>query len=207
MEDRKSVGKGEEHWQFQDGVGNIKIEAPGEGRAPLQINPNISLSKDDIIWAMLVAMLVVIIVAALCCMAKCNFSLISKRRKRKMRIAQRKKSVKQAAAQSSVTLKDEKVAVSQAAETKKKEKKVMAISKSNPQHHETKQKTKKDLIIDIIDSALDGDICDTEFLNYSSSESIDRFEDDQMLRRASANSLTLSLVFDTKTNLPIFRRL
>ena len=41
MEDRKSVGKGEEHWQFQDGVGNIKIEAPGEGRAPLQINPNI----------------------------------------------------------------------------------------------------------------------------------------------------------------------
>ena len=83
----------------------------------------------------------------------------------------------------------------------------MAISKSNPQHHETKQKTKKDLIIDIIDSALDGDICDSEFLNYSSSESIDRFEDDQMLRRASANSLTLSLVFDTKTNLPIFRRL
>ena len=41
MEDSKSVGKGEEHWQFQDGVGNIKIEAPGEGRAPLQINPNI----------------------------------------------------------------------------------------------------------------------------------------------------------------------
>ena len=44
-------------------------------------------------------------------------------------------------------------------------------------------------------------------LEFSSSESIDRCEDDLMLRRASQTSLTLSLVFDTKTNLPIFRRL
>ena len=84
----------------------------------------------------------------------------------------------------------------------------MAISKTNPQHQpEQKPKSKKDLIIDIIDSALEADNCDNEFLEFSSSESIDRCEDDLMLRRASQTSLTLSLVFDTKTNLPIFRRL
>ena len=37
---RKPPGK-EEHWQFQDGVGNIKIEAPVDGKTPLQINTNI----------------------------------------------------------------------------------------------------------------------------------------------------------------------
>ena len=37
---RKPTGK-EEHWQFQDGVGNIKIEAPVDGKTPLQINTNI----------------------------------------------------------------------------------------------------------------------------------------------------------------------
>ena len=37
---RKAPGK-EEHWQFQDGVGNIKIEAPVGGKTPLQINTNI----------------------------------------------------------------------------------------------------------------------------------------------------------------------
>jgi len=200
---RKSVGKEEEHWQFQDGVGNIKIEAPGEGRAPLQINTNISLSKDDILSAMLVAMLVVILVAALCCVAKCNFSLINNRRKRKMRIAQRRKSAK-----ASANVTEEKQTATAVAENKKAEKKVMAISKSNPQNkQETKPKSKKDLIIEIIDSALEADNCDDEFLEFSSSESIDRCQDDQILRRASQTSLTLSLVFDTKTNLPIFRRL
>ena len=151
--------------------------------------------------------LTVRIVAALCCMAKCNFSLMNKRRKRKMRIAQRKKSAK-AAAQSSANVTDEKQTVTASAESTKKEKKVMAISKTNPQHQpEQKPKSKKDLIIDIIDSALEADNCDNEFLEFSSSESIDRCEDDLMLRRASQTSLTLSLVFDTKTNLPIFRRL
>ena len=37
---KKPTGK-EEHWQFQDGVGNIKIEAPVGGETPLQINTNI----------------------------------------------------------------------------------------------------------------------------------------------------------------------
>ena len=146
--------------------------------------------------------MIVIIVAALCCMAKCNFSLMTKRRKRKLRIAERKKSMKARANQPAVT-----ETVSRKAEVKKEEKKVMAISKSNPQtNNQIKPKSKNDLIIDIIDSALGGDVSDTEFLNYSSSESIDRCEEEQV-RRASCASLTLSLVFDTKTNLPIFRRL
>ena len=38
---KNPTGKEEEHWQFQDGVGNIKIEGPGEGQTPLQINTNI----------------------------------------------------------------------------------------------------------------------------------------------------------------------
>lgn len=210
---RKPPGK-EEHWQFQDGVGNIKIEAPVGGKTPLQINTNISLSQDDVISAMLGALLVVIIVSALACIAKCNFSFLSRRRKRKMRAIERRRRAKasaQAQAQATtVTVKDEKKPEAPAGDTKKTDRKVMAISKANPQGkpEETKHKSKKDLIIDIIDSALEGDICDNEFLTFSSSESIDRpSEEDQMVRRNSSNSLTLSLVYDTQTDRPVFRRL
>jgi len=210
---RKPPGK-EEHWQFQDGVGNIKIEAPVDGKTPLQINTNISLSKDDVLSAMLGAVLVVIIVSALCCIAKCNFSFLSRRRKRKMRIMERRKRAKASAqagqeSTTTVTVKDEKKPEAPPVDKKKAEKKVMAISKANPKGipEETKPKSKRDLIIDIIDSALEGDICDNDFLTYSSSESIDRpSEEDQMLRRNSSNSLTLSLVYDTKTDRPVFRR-
>ena len=173
-----------------------------------------SLSKDDVLSAMLGALLVVIVVSALCCIAKCNFSFLSRRRKRKLRAIERRKraraSGQAAPAPATVTVTDEKKPEAPPAVTKSAEKKVMAISKSNPQGkpEEKKPKSRKDLIIDIIDSALEGDICDNDFLNYSSSESIDRpSEEDQMLRRNSSNSLTLSLVFDTKTDRPIFRRL
>ena len=163
---------------------------------------------------MLGALLVVIIVSALCLIAKCNFSFISRRRKRKLRAIERRKRAKasaQAQAQATtVTVKDEKKPEAPPGDPKKAERKVMAISKANPQGkpEETKPKSRKDLIIDIIDSALEGDICDTEFLNYSSSESIDRpSEEANMLRRNSSNSLTLSLVYDTNTDRPVFRRL
>ena len=165
---------------------------------------------------MLGALLVVIIVSALCLIAKCNFSFISRRRKRKLRAIERRKRAKasaQAHAQAqatTVTVKDEKKPEAPPGDPKKAERKVMAISKANPQGkpEETKPKSRKDLIIDIIDSALEGDICDTEFLNYSSSESIDRpSEEANMLRRNSSNSLTLSLVYDTNTDRPVFRRL
>ena len=163
---------------------------------------------------MLGALLVVIIVSALCLIAKCNFSFISRRRKRKLRAIERRKRAKasaQAQAQATtVTVKDEKKPEAPPGDPKKAERKVMAISKANPQGkpEETKPKSRKDLIIDIIDSALEGDICDTEFLNYSSSESIDRpSEEANMLRRHSSNSLTLSLVYDTNTDRPVFRRL
>ena len=163
---------------------------------------------------MLGALLVVIIVSALCLIAKCNFSFISRRRKRKLRAIERRKRAKasaQAQAQATtVTVKDEKKPEAPSGDPKKAERKVMAISKANPQGkpEETKPKSRKDLIIDIIDSALEGDICDTEFLNYSSSESIDRpSEEANMLRRNSSNSLTLSLVYDTNTDRPVFRRL
>ena len=166
---------------------------------------------------MLGALLVVIVVSALCCIAKCNFSFLSRQRKRKLRAMERRKRAKasaqaaQAGETATVTVRDEKrPEVPPPVDIKKAEKKVMAISNANPQGkpEETKPKSKKDLIIDIIDSALEGDICDNDFLTYSSSESIDRpSEEDQMLRRNSSNSLTLSLVFDTKTDRPVFRRL
>ena len=165
---------------------------------------------------MLGALLVVIVVSALCCIAKCNFSFLSRRRKRKIRAMERRKRAKasaQAGQETSVTVKDEKKPEAHPhplVDKKKAEKKVMAISKANPQGkpEETKPKSKRDLIIDIIDSALEGDICDNDFLTYSSTESIDRpSEEGQMLRRNSSNSLTLSLVYDTKTDRPIFRRL
>lgn len=162
---------------------------------------------------MLGALLVVIIVSALCCIAKCNFSFLSRRRKRKMRAMERRKRAKasaQAGQETTVTVKDEKKPEAPPVDKKKADKKVMAISKANPQGkpEETKPKSKRDLIIDIIDSALEGDICDNDFLTYSSTESIDRpSEEDQMWRRNSSNSLTLSLVYDTKTDRPIFRRL
>ena len=160
---------------------------------------------------MLGALLVVIIVAALCCIAKCNFSFLRRQRKRKMRASERRRNARAQAAQSTVSVTAEKKSVGESppANNKTAEKKVMAISKSNPQHRQedTKQKSKKDLIIDIIDSALEGDICEGDMSRYSSSESIDRFDEERVLRRASCNSVTLSLVFDTETDRPVFRRL
>ena len=90
---------------------------------------------------------------------------------------------------------------------KPKDSAVKAISKSNPQTHRLpKPKSKKDFIIDIIDSALDGDVGDD--IEFVSTESIDRVSGEQRRsQRSSAESLTLSLVFDSETDKPVFRRM
>lgn len=98
---------------------------------------------------------------------------------------------------------------------------VRAISKSNPQPHRARSpvkpqpRSRKDFIIDIIDSALGGEAGDAgeaggDLVNGlgsrpPSSESIDRA--DTRPRRASSGSVTLSLVFDMEADKPVFRRL
>jgi len=206
-----SQGKKEEPkvlLQWQDGLGNIPIIQ--EEESPV-FRPNFSVAKDEVIWALSVALMVVIVIGALCILAKCNANMLSRRKRRKIRAAERRKSVRkakqEAAAKAEVT--NEKV------ETTKSKEPVRAISKSNPQTHRLpnpKPKSKKDFIIDIIDSALTGDNNDTlivngDDVNYSSSESIDRWSHEQRLRRSSATSVTLSLVFDTEADKPVFRRL
>ena len=134
--------------------------------------------------------LVVLIIFALCMMARCRLSMFTRRRKKILRA--KKKSVK----------KDDKPKVPEV-------KKVMAISASNKEQEKTvtKKQTKKDFIINMIDSALGpatGEFeADTENINCSL-ESIDRAGEEQMLRRASGVSLALSLVFDKESDRPVF---
>merc|ERR1719189_154384 len=98
---------------------------------------------------MLGALLVVIVVSALCCIAKCNFSFLSRRRKRKIRAMERRKRAKASAQagqeSTTVTVKDEKKPEAPPVDKKKAEKKVMAISKANPKGipEETKPKSKR----------------------------------------------------------------
>merc|ERR1719245_1010744 len=88
-------------------------------------------------------------------------------------------------------------------------KKVMAISAASKERENTvtKKQTKKDFIINMIDSALDpssGEFeGDTENINCSL-ESIDRAGEEQILRRASGVSVALSLVFDRESDRPVF---
>ena len=144
----------------------------------------------DVGWAVAVAGLVVLIIFALCMMARCRLSMFTRRRKKILRA--KKKSVK----------KDDKPKVPEV-------KKVMAISASNKEQEKTvtKKQTKKDFIINMIDSALGpatGEFeADTENINCSL-ESIDRAGEEQMLRRASGVSLALSLVFDKESDRPVF---
>ena len=150
--------------------------------------------------------MVVVVIGSLCLLVKGHANMINRRKKRIMRAAEKRKSLRKKKAEELIQRE------LKAAEEKQKPKEgpIRAISKSNPQTHRLqKPKSKKDFIIDIIDSALDGDVIggdDVELVG--SSESIDRISDEQRRsRRSSGESLTLSLVFDNETERPVFRRM
>eukprot|EP00092_Neocalanus_flemingeri_P049177 GFUD01056428.1.p1 GENE.GFUD01056428.1~~GFUD01056428.1.p1 ORF type:complete len:206 (-),score=84.28 GFUD01056428.1:840-1457(-) len=181
--------------QWQDGVGNMQIFGDEEG----QDKEGIRLAEVDVGWAMAVAGLVVFLIFSLCMMARCRLSMFTRRRKKKLgRSLKEKKAASEKAA-------SEKAAK---ASDKKEVKKVMAISATSKQHDaeikdiEKKKKTKKDFILDMIDSVLDP-ASDTEHINCSL-ESIDRAGEEHWLRRASDVSLALSLVFDRESDRPVF---
>ena len=138
--------------------------------------------------------LVVLIIFALFMMARCRLSMFTRRRKKILRAKKKSVIVKEK--------KDDKPKVTEVT-------KVMAISASSKEQEKTvaKKQTKKDFIINMIDSALDpatGEFeADTENINCSL-ESIDRAGEEQMLRRASGVSLALSLVFDKESDRPVF---
>ena len=148
----------------------------------------------DVGWAVAVAGLVVLIIFALFMMARCRLSMFTRRRKKILR-----------AKKKSVIVKEKKDDKPKATEVKK----VMAISAASKELEKTvtKKQTKKDFIINMIDSALDpatGEFeADTENINCSL-ESIDRVGEEQMLRRASGVSLALSLVFEKESDRPVF---
>ena len=162
-------------------------------------------------WAMSVSMMVVIIIGSLCCLAKCNANMLNRRKRRKVRAAERRKSLKkkkqEEAAEAALKMENEKDKAEKAKEP------IKAISKSNPQPHRVpkpKPKSRKDFIIEIIDSALGGDNSDIvnghDDLKYSSSDSIDEvFSYNQRQRRSSDASVALSLIFDTEADKPVFR--
>eukprot|EP00091_Calanus_sinicus_P015391 TRINITY_DN3358_c0_g1_i1.p1 TRINITY_DN3358_c0_g1~~TRINITY_DN3358_c0_g1_i1.p1 ORF type:complete len:197 (-),score=78.51 TRINITY_DN3358_c0_g1_i1:115-705(-) len=175
--------------QWQDGVGNMLILVE-DGN---QDKKTVRLADVDVGWAVAVAGLVVFIIFALFMMARCRLSMFTRRRKKILRTKK------------SVIVKEKKDDKPKVAEVKK----VMAISASNKDQVKTvtKEQTKKDLIINMIDSALDsarGEFeADTENINCSC-ESIDHTGEEQMLRRASGVSLALSLVFDKESDRPVF---
>ena len=159
--------------------------------------------------------MVVLLIGSLCCLAKCNANMLSNRKRRKMRAEERRKKRKEAREAKAAAAKLE-----NSQEEKKKEdttkpkikEGTKAISKSNPQTHrleKPKPKSRKDFIIDIIDSALGGD---SDLVNgldelRASEESIDSSGLEQRPRRESDASVTLSLVFDIENEKPVFRRL
>lgn len=177
------------------------------------------MDRDDVVWAMSVAMMVVLLVGSLCCLAKCNANMLSNRKRRKMRAEERRKKRKEAREAKAAAVRLENT------QEKKKEEEppkprvkegAKAISKSNPQTHrleKPKPKSRKDFIIDIIDSALGGDsdlVNGVDGLRAASEESIDRSgleHLEQGQRRGSDASVTLSLVFDIENEKPVFRRL
>ena len=167
---------------------------------------------------MSVAMMVVLLIGSLCCLAKCNANMLSNRKRRKMRAEERRKKRKEAREAKAAAAKLE----NSQEEKKKKEEEdppkpkvkegTKAISKSNPQTHrleKPKPKSRKDFIIDIIDSALGGDCDLVNGLDElrASEESIDSSGLEQRPRRESDASVTLSLVFDIENEKPVFRRL
>merc|ERR1711915_738068 len=193
-------GEGTE--RVEDDSWLIVMEWGGVGPIPVPVGtqeekPAVRLAKDvDIGWAVGVAGMVVIIVLALCLMARCRLSMFTHKRKKIMRT--KKKSV------------------IEKAETKAKESakkpevtKVMAISAASKEREKAaaKKRTKKDFIIDMIDSALDPDFNDVEtserYLS-SSVDSIDHAGNEQILRRVSEVSVALSLVFDKESDRPVF---
>ena len=147
--------------------------------------------------------MVVLVIGALCILVKGHANMINRRKKRIMRAAERKKSLRKKKMEEALI----QMEIKNEEKQKPKDSAVKAISKSNPQTHRLpKPKSKKDFIIDIIDSALDGDVGDD--IEFVSTESIDRVSGEQRRsRRSSAESLTLSLVFDSETDKPVFRRM
>ena len=172
-----------------------------------------SVDRDDVVWAMSVAMMVVMLIGSLCCLAKCNANMLSNRKKKKMRAIENRKKRKAAREAKAAAIKIEITAEKKEEEPPKGKEGVKAISKSNPQPHRVeipKPKSRKDFIIDIIDAALGGD---SDFVNgldgvrSASEESIDSCGLEQRPRRGSEDSVTLSLVFDMENEKPVFRRL
>jgi len=175
------------------------------GEEEIQDKRNIRLNEVDVGWAMAVAGLVMLIILALCLMARCRLSMFTRKRKRILK----KKSVKEVKdikGDAAVVKSDKPPAKKEVKEVKR----VMAISKTNRQNIQTvveKKKSKKDFIIEMIDSVLDpaaGDHEDETENVKCSLESIDRAGEEQMLRRASQGSVTLSLVFDMESDRPVF---
>ena len=81
-----------------------------------------SVGKDDVVWAMSVAVMVVLVIGSLCCLAKCNANMLTKRRKRKLRAAERRRSRKEK------KMAEVKVEAASATETRPKEDKVQGSS-------------------------------------------------------------------------------
>ena len=152
------------------------------------------LADVDVGWALAVAGLVVFVIFALCMMARCRLSMFTRRRKKILR-----------AKKKSIIIKEKKGDKANPNEVKK----VMALSATNKEMEKiiNKKQTKKDFIINMIDSALgpaSGEFeADTENINCSL-ESIDRAGEEHMLRRASGVSVALSLVFDKESDRPVF---
>merc|ERR1711915_1072013 len=174
------------------GVGPIPVPVgTEEEKTMVRLGENV-----DIGWAVGVAGMVAIIILALCLMARCRLSMFTRRRKKIMR-AKKKSIIEKAEAK--VKQSDKKHEVT----------KVMAISSASKEKEKvaSKKRSRKDIIIEMIDTALDED--DENFEESfeqvdGSTESIDHIRDDQILRRASEVSVTLSLVFDKESDRPVF---
>ena len=177
--------------------------------------PYFSVDRDDVVWAMSVAMMVVLLIGSLCCLAKCNANMLSNRKRRKIRAEERRKKRKEAREAKAAAIKLENSQEEEKKDPPKPRVKegAKAISKSNPQTHrleKPKPKSRKDFIIDIIDSALGGDsdlVNGLDGLRAASEESIDGSGGEHRPRRGSDASVTLSLVFDIENEKPVFRRL
>merc|ERR1719348_1171747 len=131
--------------QWQDGLGNmVLILDEEEDKKTVRLSDNV-----DVGWAFAVAGLVVLIIISLFFVARCRLSMFTRKRKRINR--PKKKSV--------VEVKEQE-RVKEEIKAKEEAPKVMAISAASKDREKlaeksAKKKTKKDFIIEMIDSALD----------------------------------------------------
>ena len=54
------------------------------------------MAKEEVVWALSVALMIVIVIGSLCILAKCNANMLSRRKRRKIRAAERRKSMRKA---------------------------------------------------------------------------------------------------------------